>query len=72
MSGATAVDLELQAVRQQFPALSLKVDGRPAVFLDNPAGTQVPQRVIDRTNGYWRTMNANHGGVLWTKKRRKW
>lgn len=69
MSSATAIDLELQAVRQQFPALALKVDGRPAVFLDNPAGTQVPQRVIDRTTDYWRTMNANQGGVFATSER---
>ena len=69
MSGATAIDLELQAVRRQFPALSLKVDGRAAVFLDNPAGTQVPQQVIDRTTAYWRTMNANHGGVFTTSQR---
>jgi cysteine desulfurase family protein (TIGR01976 family) len=69
VSGATAIDLELQAVRQQFPALALKVDGRPAVFLDNPAGTQVPQRVMDRTTDYWRTMNANHGGVFATSER---
>jgi cysteine desulfurase family protein (TIGR01976 family) len=67
--GVTAIDLELQAVRQEFPALALKVDGRPAVFLDNPAGTQVPQRVIDRTTAYWRTMNANHGGVFATSQR---
>ncbi|HET9847472.1 MAG TPA: cysteine desulfurase-like protein [Candidatus Dormibacteraeota bacterium] len=68
VSGATAIDLELQAVRQQFPALSLTVDGRPAVYLDNPAGTQVHQRVIDRTTAYWQTMNANHGGVFATSQ----
>ena len=69
MSSATAIDLELQAVRQHFPALRLTVDGRPAVYLDNPAGTQVPQRVIDRTTAYWETMNANHGGVFATSQR---
>lgn len=66
---ATAVDLDLQQVRAQFPALGLRVDGRPVVYLDNPAGTQVPQRVIDRTNQYWKTMNANHGGVFLTSRR---
>ncbi|HYY46885.1 MAG TPA: cysteine desulfurase-like protein, partial [Candidatus Angelobacter sp.] len=48
------------------PSLGLRVDGRPVVYLDNPAGTQVPQRVIDRTVTYWQTMNANHGGVFLT------
>jgi cysteine desulfurase family protein (TIGR01976 family) len=61
--------LDLDAVRAQFPALGLKIGGRQAVFLDNPAGTQVPQRVLDRVAEYWRTMNANHGGVFTTSRR---
>lgn len=66
---ATAVDIDLQSVRRQFPALALRVEGEPVVYLDNPAGTQVPQRVIDRTADYWRTMNANQGGVFTTSVR---
>lgn len=65
----SAIGLDLPAVRRQFPALSLQVEGRPVVYLDNPAGTQVPQRVIDRTAEYWRTMNANHGGAFITSRR---
>jgi len=64
-----AIDLDLQSVRRQFPALGLRIDGRPVVYLDNPAGTQVPQRVIDRTTSYWQTMNANQGGVFATSER---
>ncbi|HEY0492468.1 MAG TPA: aminotransferase class V-fold PLP-dependent enzyme, partial [Candidatus Dormibacteraeota bacterium] len=69
MSTPTAIDLDLAAVRSQFPALGLRVEGKPVVYLDNPAGTQVPQRVIDRTAEYWQTMNANHGGVFATSAR---
>jgi cysteine desulfurase family protein (TIGR01976 family) len=69
MAKPTTIDLDLQSIRQQFPALSLKVDGEPVVYLDNPAGTQVPQRVIDRTAEYWRTMNANQGGTSVTSQR---
>jgi cysteine desulfurase family protein (TIGR01976 family) len=69
VTAATSIDLDLQRVRQQFPALALQVDGQPVVYLDNPAGTQVPQRVIDRTAEYWRTMNANHGGSFVTSRR---
>ena len=61
--------LDLDAVRAQFPALNLSAGGRQAVFLDNPAGTQVPQRVLDRVAEYWRTMNANHGGAFLTSRR---
>ena len=69
MASPTTIDLDLQSIRRQFPALSLKVDGEPVVYLDNPAGTQVAQRVIDRTAEYWRTMNANQGGTSVTSQR---
>ncbi|HVS07085.1 MAG TPA: cysteine desulfurase-like protein [Candidatus Dormibacteraeota bacterium] len=69
MAGPTTIDLDLQSIRRQFPALSLKVDGEVVVYLDNPGGTQVPQRVIDRTADYWRTMNANQGGTSVTSQR---
>ncbi len=36
---------DVDYIRRQFPALSLKVNGYPAAFLDGPGGTQVPQRV---------------------------
>jgi selenocysteine lyase/cysteine desulfurase len=46
--------LDLASIRAQFPALQ-----RAAVFLDNPAGTQVAQQVIDRIRGYMVESNAN-------------
>jgi cysteine desulfurase family protein (TIGR01976 family) len=69
MASPTTIDIDLQSVRRQFPSLALKIDGQPVVYLDNPAGTQVPQRVIDRTAEYWRTMNANQGGTFATSRR---
>src|SRR5713101_1519472 len=69
MASPPTIDLDLQSIRRQFPALSLKVAGEPVVYLDNPAGTQVPQRVIDRTAEYWQTMNANQGGTFVTSRR---
>ncbi|MBN1283888.1 MAG: cysteine desulfurase-like protein [Anaerolineae bacterium] len=58
------------AIRDQFPALNRPVDdaGTLPVFFDNPAGTQVPQRVIDAVTGYYLTMNANHGGAFATSQ----
>ncbi len=51
--------------RQQFPGLL----HRPgAVFLDGPAGTQVPRRVIDAVVHYFTHCNANHGGVFATSR----
>ncbi len=54
--------LDIQLIRSQFPALALEDGGRPRVYLDNPAGTQVPQQVIERMTRYLVHSNANHGG----------
>jgi cysteine desulfurase family protein (TIGR01976 family) len=56
------------AARAQFPALSLTDDGRPRVYFDNPAGTQVPRQVIDRTVTCLTLMNANLGGYFRTTR----
>lgn len=58
--------LDIAALRAQFPALALKDDGRDRVYFDNPAGTQVPQRVIDRTVDCLANRNANLGGYFTT------
>lgn len=54
----------IEQCRQQFPALSRLVNDSPAIFLDGPAGTQVPQRVIDAMVRYLSHCNANHGGLF--------
>jgi cysteine desulfurase family protein (TIGR01976 family) len=57
------VAFDIDAVRRQFPALQ-----RPAIFLDNPGGTQVPQVVVDRVRDYLTTTNANRGGAFATSR----
>jgi cysteine desulfurase family protein (TIGR01976 family) len=42
------------------------VGGRTAVFLDGPAGSQVPRRVLDAVASYLTETNANSGGVFAT------
>jgi cysteine desulfurase family protein (TIGR01976 family) len=61
--------LDIAWVREQFPALKLKVNGHPAAFLDGPGGTQVPQRVIDAVSNYFLHSNANVGGAYLTSRR---
>src|SRR6201994_3322104 len=56
-------------VRSQFPSLSQTVNGHPAVFLDGPGGTQVPQAVIDAIADYLRGSNANTDGAFATSQR---
>ena len=53
--------LDLNLIRSQFPALK-----KAALFLDNPAGTQVAQSVLDRHNQYLLEMNANTHGAFAT------
>jgi cysteine desulfurase family protein (TIGR01976 family) len=48
--------------RSLFPALQQEVNGRPALYLDGPGGTQVPQLVIDAMNGYLINGLSNQGG----------
>ncbi len=61
--------LDLNRIRSHFPALAMQVHGQPAVFLDNPGGTQVPQSVIDAMSRYLAWSNANHGGAFATSQR---
>ena len=56
--------LDSKLVRQQFPSLH-----RPAVFLDNPAGTQIAKQSLDRINRYLLEHNANHEGLFETSRR---
>jgi cysteine desulfurase family protein (TIGR01976 family) len=52
----------VDVVRACFPSLHVG----NCVFMDNPGGTQVAQRVIDRTTGYFTRSNANTGGYFAT------
>ena len=53
--------LDVTQVRAQFPALT-----SGAVFFDNPGGTQVAGRVVERMSDYLLRTNANHGGAFKT------
>lgn len=59
-------NLDVTAVRRQFPALTREIGGRPVAFFDGPAGSQVPQRVADAVSRYLLETNANHGGAFAT------
>ena len=53
-------------VREKFPALDLRDEGRRRIYLDNPAGTQVPGSVADAVARCLLTTNANLGGFFAT------
>lgn len=53
--------MDTDEIRSQFPALERTQDGKPVVYLDGPAGTQVPTPVIDAISGALRAGISNHG-----------
>ena len=53
--------LDLSAIRSQFPSIN-----RPAVFFDNPGGTQIARQSLERVNKYLLESNANHEGAFAT------
>ena len=57
---------DLSAIRGRFPALASTDDGEPRIYLDNPAGTQVPRAVAERMSAYLLECNANMGGAFVT------
>src|SRR5688572_25965749 len=56
--------LDIAKIRDQFPILLQKVNGRDLVYLDNAATTQKPKRVIKALVDYYEGYNANiHRGI---------
>ncbi len=56
-AGASAFDVA--RIRADFPILATKPAGKPLIYLDNAASSQMPQQVIDRLVRYQNTQHAN-------------
>ena len=63
---AQTMSFKLETIRSQFPALAETDDGIRRIYLDNPAGTQVPQSVAERMLDCLLKSNANLGGFFRT------
>ncbi len=62
MSDVPAFDV--QAIRAQFPLLSVTAHDKPLVYLDNGATTQKPLSVLKALDDYYRQLNSNvHRGA---------
>ncbi len=68
MSALASKTFPVEWCRDQFPALGRPFDDGPAVYLDGPAGSQVPDRVIRAVGRYMSETNANHGGRFATSR----
>jgi len=59
-----APGFDVERVRRDFPTLSIRVHGKPLVYLDNAATSQKPQAVIDALVHFYSNLNANiHRGI---------
>src|SRR5258707_5301926 len=55
---------DVARVREDFPALAMKVYGKPLVYLDNAASAQKPNAVLDRMMEAYKSEYANvHRGL---------
>ena len=55
---------DVQAVRDQFPALGRTHNGRGVVYFDGPGGSQVARQAIEAITGYMERGGANLHGVF--------
>ena len=55
---------DVQAVREQFPALGRKYNGRGVVYFDGPGGSQAARQAIEAMSGYMERGGANLHGVF--------
>jgi cysteine desulfurase family protein (TIGR01976 family) len=62
----SATTFPIERIRAEFPALAIRDHGLPRVYLDNPAGTQVPRGVADASSRCLLETNANLGGFFTT------
>ncbi len=68
VSSPTTPAFEINAVRQQFPALARQVAGQTAAYFDGPAGSQVPSCVADAMRHCLLHTNANTCGQFVTSR----
>ncbi len=60
------MSFDFEKLRSQFPALARVYANEPAIYLDGPAGSQVPRCVIDAISEYYCHHNANRSGHFFT------
>ncbi|MEP1612486.1 MAG: cysteine desulfurase-like protein [Roseobacter sp.] len=58
----------ISEVRSSFPSLALTDNGQPRIYVDNPAGTQMPLSVANAVRDYMLTSASNAGGHFVTSR----
>ena len=63
--GVHFMTFDVKTIRRKFPSIR----DNNAIFFDNPAGTQVPELVMNAVTDYFLFANANSGGLFITSRR---
>ena len=64
MEATTAMALNIEEIREDFPILHQEVYNKPLVYFDNAASTQKPLQVVEALTNYYLNDHANvHRGV---------
>lgn len=58
-SPAGRIPFDVNRVRNDFPVLKERVNGKPLIWFDNAATTQKPRQVIDRISYFYEHENSN-------------
>lgn len=59
-------DLDVKALRRDFPILGRQINGHPLVYLDSSNTSQKPQQVIDTISEHYAQHNANVARAMHT------
>src|SRR5438132_3049894 len=58
------LNLNINKIRNDFPILSQKINGKDLVYFDNASTSQKPLSVIEKLSSYYKQTNANvHRGI---------
>lgn len=64
VTGTMDLVLDSAKIRSDFPILSRTVNGKPLIYFDNAASSQMPEQVIRSITDYYRFEHANvHRGI---------
>lgn len=66
MGVMTPMSFPISTVRNRFPSLLVKDAAQGRIYLDNPAGTQVPATVVEAISHYLLHHSSNAGGAFRT------
>jgi len=61
---------DVNLIRQDFPILQQRINGKPLIYLDSTASSQKPSSVIEAMNTYYREYHANvHRGIYYISEK---